>query len=163
MTTVGGVNPAETVFTAAWTQLKKLRRFAHSPKGFLLIALTALAAVAAPTVGIHAALTTLAWGVLGATGMELALNRISEGRWRFPSSALLTGLIVGLVLGTTEPWYAAFTAGMLAIDAKHLLRLGRTHVFNPAALGLVAVTFLFGSGQSWWGALPDLPEIALVL
>jgi Na+-translocating ferredoxin:NAD+ oxidoreductase RnfD subunit len=163
MASIGGVTSAETVFTAARIHLKKLRRFARSPKGYLLVALTALAAVAAPAVGVPAALLTLAWSVLGATGMELLLNRIGGGGWRFPSSALLTGLIVGLVLGTTEPWYAALVAGMLAIDAKHLLRLGRTHIFNPAALGLVAVSFLFGSGQSWWGALPDLPMVALVL
>jgi len=163
MATNRGVNPAETMYIAARTHLTKLRRFARSPKGYLLIALTALAAVAAPTAGIPAALATLAWSVLGAAGMELLLARFGEGSWRFPSSALLTGLIVGLVLGTTEPWYASLIAGVLAIDAKHLLRLGRTHLFNPAALGLVAVTFLFGSGQSWWGALPALPPVALLL
>jgi Na+-translocating ferredoxin:NAD+ oxidoreductase RnfD subunit len=163
MATNRGVNRAESIVTLVQARVKRLRRFGRSPKGYLLVALGALAAVAAPSVGVHAALATLAWSVLGAAGMELLLNRLGEGGWRLPSSALLTGLIVGMVLGTTEPWYAALIAGVLAIDAKHLLRLGRSHVFNPAALGLVAVSFLFGSGQSWWGALPGLPSVALVL
>jgi Na+-translocating ferredoxin:NAD+ oxidoreductase RnfD subunit len=30
------------------------------------------------------------------------------------------------------------------------------HVFNPAALALLVSAPLFGTGQSWWGALPDL-------
>ncbi len=149
MATNRGMNTTAPMFSAARTQLTKLRRFAHSPKGYLLVALTALAAVAAPTVGVPAAFLTLAWSTLGAAGVELMLHRTGDGGGRFPSSALLTGLIVGLVLGTTEPWYAALIAGVLAIDAKHLLRLGRLHIFNPAALGLVAVSFLFGSGQSW--------------
>lgn len=164
MAAARGVNSAiTTIVTTSRTRLGKLRRFARSPKGYLLIALVALAAAAAPSVGIAAALTTLSWAVLGAAGMELLLTRAGDGGWRFPSSALLTGLIVGLVLGTTEPWYTALIAGVLAIDAKHLLRLGRTHVFNPAALGLLAVSFLFGSGQSWWGALPGLPLLVLPL
>jgi Na+-translocating ferredoxin:NAD+ oxidoreductase RnfD subunit len=163
MATARRVNAAEALFARASARLARLRRFARSPKGYLLTALAALTAIAAPSVGLHAALATLAWSALGAVGMDLALGRAGDGGWRFPSSALHTGMIVGLVLGTTEPWYAALTAGALAIDAKHLLRLGRTHIFNPAALGLVAVTALFGSGQSWWGALPGLPLLLPLL
>ncbi len=34
-------------------------------------------------------------------------------------------------------------------------------MFNPAALALVAAYYLFDAGHSWWGALPELPVIAL--
>lgn len=139
----------------------RLRRFLRSPKGYLLVALLVLAALAAPATGFAAAVSTLGWAVLGAAGMELIIVRLTAGRWRVPSSALLCGLIVGMVLGPYEPWYAALGGGLLATDAKHLLRLGRGHIFNPAAFGLVAVYVLFGAGHSWWGALPDLPELLL--
>lgn len=140
----------------------KARRFLRSPKGYLLVALVALAALAEPFAGMAGALTVLAAAVVGSVAMELALVQIGAGTWRIPSSALLTGLIVGMVLGPFEPWYVALVAGVLAIDAKHLLRLGRSHVFNPAAFGLIAASWLFASGQSWWGALADLPAVAAV-
>jgi hypothetical protein len=46
--------------------------------------------------------------------------------------------------------------GILATLGKHLVATDRWHVFNPAALALLASGPLFGTGQSWWGALPDL-------
>jgi Na+-translocating ferredoxin:NAD+ oxidoreductase RnfD subunit len=143
--------------------LRRLRRFLRSPKGFLLVALLALSVVAAPRAGITDAAQILVAATLGATAMELICVRLESGAWRFPSSALLSGLIVGLVLSAQEPWYVAAAAGILATDAKHLLRLGRSHLFNPAAVGLLAVFFLFHSGQSWWGALADLPAPAIAL
>lgn len=143
--------------------LRRLRRFFRSPKGYLLPALLLLAATAAPQEGIKNAALTLGAAVAGAVAMELLLVRLWQGAWRFPSSALLSGLIVALVLSAQEPAPIAFAAGMIATDAKHLLRLGRTHVFNPAAVGLLLVYVLFGSGQSWWGALADLPAPLILL
>lgn len=143
--------------------VRRLRRLARSPKGYLLVALLVLGAVAAPHEGAARALATVLAAVAGAAGMEIALVRIGQGEWRFPSSALLTGLIVGLVISAQEPLYAAAAAGMLGTDAKHVLRLGRAHVFNPAAVGLLAVYLLFSSGQSWWGALANLPAPVLIV
>jgi Na+-translocating ferredoxin:NAD+ oxidoreductase RnfD subunit len=144
-------------------QIRRLRRFLRSPKGYLLVALCGLIAVAAPYEGMRAVAVTLCAAVAGAVGMDLILMRLSDRPRFFPSSALLTGLIVGMVLSAQESPAIAFCAGVLAIDAKYLLRLGRTHVFNPAAVGLLGVYALFGSGQSWWGALADLPGPLLLL
>ncbi len=144
-------------------RLARLRRFFRSPKGYALVALVALAAVATPAAGLDAAATVIVAAIAGASIMEVVLIRLGQAEWRFPSSAILSGLIVGLVLSPQEPWYVAAAAGFLATDAKHLLRLGRSHIFNPAAAGLMAVYLLFSTGQSWWGALPDLPAPALVL
>jgi len=44
-----------------------------------------------------------------------------------------------------------------------VLRVGSANVFNPAALALVATFYVFNTGQSWWGALPELTPLALVL
>jgi Na+-translocating ferredoxin:NAD+ oxidoreductase RnfD subunit len=149
---------------ARW--LRRPRRFLRSPKGYLMVALVALAALALPSAGgLGAAGIVLGWAVAGAAGMELVLVRLGDGRWRIPSSALLSGLITGMVLGPFEPWYTALIAGVIATNAKHLLRLGRGHLFNPAAFGLLAVFLLFGTGQSWWGALAELsvPMVAVLL
>ena len=163
MVTATRVNTPPSQVSSVELAARRLRRFFRSPKGYLLVALIVLAAVAAPHEGVQSALVTLAAAVLGAAGMELILVRLWQDAWRFPSSALLTGLIAGLVLSAQGPAWTAFVAGMLATDAKHLLRLGRTHIFNPAAVGLLAVYVLFGSGQSWWGALSDLPLPLILL
>src|SRR2546423_12991091 len=102
------------VKAAAGRAVVKLRRFLRSPKGYLLVALLALAALDAPAVGLSAAVTVLGWAVAGAAGMELVIVRLDSGAWRFPSSALLSGLIVGMILGPYEPWYAAVVGGVLA-------------------------------------------------
>lgn len=150
-------SPTMTLMTAgAGARLPKLRRFLRSPKGYLLLAFAVLAPLGVAGAGAGAAVVLL-WATLGAVAMELTLVRLGGGGWRAPTSALLSGLIVGMVLGPHEPWYAALIGGVLASDAKHLLRLGRAHIFNPAAAGLLAVYALFHTGQSWWGALPDLP------
>ncbi len=49
---------------------------------------------------------------------------------------------------------------MIAIVSKYLLRTRTANVFNPAALGLVVTFYLFDTGQSWWGALPEAPPWA---
>ena len=51
----------------------------------------------------------------------------------------------------------------LAIVSKYPLRVRTANIFNPAALALVATFYVFNTGQSWWGALPELPPIALTL
>ena len=47
----------------------------------------------------------------------------------------------------------------LAIAAKRLARTRREHIFNPAALALLWAPIAFASGESWWGALGDLPAV----
>ncbi|HTE84781.1 MAG TPA: RnfABCDGE type electron transport complex subunit D [Dehalococcoidia bacterium] len=144
-------------------RLRRLRRFLRSPKGYLILVLIGLAVLAAPSTVMASAATCLAAAILGAGAVELACVRLEERLWRIPSSALLSGLIVGLVLSAQEPWYVAASAGVFAIASKHLLRRHRSHIFNPAAVGLLAVFFLFSNGQSWWGAFANLPLASVIV
>lgn len=57
------------------------------------------------------------------------------GAGAFPDGAALTGLLVGGILSSFEPWYVAAAAASVGVAAKHLVRVGRANVFNPAALG----------------------------
>ncbi len=143
--------------------LRRTQRVLRSPKGYLLLALVPLAVIAAPDTGFGPTLRTIAAAIPGATLMEAVLVRRREGRWRLSLSPVLSGLIIAMVLSAQEPWYVAARAGVLAADTKQLLRVGRRHVFNPAALALALVYLLFGSGQSWWGALANLPLPAALL
>jgi Na+-translocating ferredoxin:NAD+ oxidoreductase RnfD subunit len=52
---------------------------------------------------------------------------------------------------------------VVGVASKYVARVGNANVFNPAALALVATFYVFDTGQSWWGALPELPAVALVV
>jgi Na+-transporting NADH:ubiquinone oxidoreductase subunit NqrB len=51
----------------------------------------------------------------------------------------------------------------VAIASKYIARTRSANVFNPAALGLVATFYVFNTGQSWWGALPEISPLALMV
>jgi Na+-translocating ferredoxin:NAD+ oxidoreductase RnfD subunit len=94
--------------------------------------------------------------VLGASLTELVARRFARRAAAFPSSAILSGMIVGFVLDPVTPLAVTAGVSILATLGKHLFATERWHIFNPAALALLVAVPLFGTGQSWWGALPDL-------
>ncbi|HEX5414510.1 MAG TPA: hypothetical protein VFZ25_02515, partial [Chloroflexota bacterium] len=95
--------------------------------------------------------------------VDLVLIYLYAGRLEFPSGALLTGLIVGLILSPTEPGAVVAAASTLAIASKYLFRTRWSNVFNPAAFAVVIAGALFGSAESWWGASPDLPILSVIV
>jgi Na+-translocating ferredoxin:NAD+ oxidoreductase RnfD subunit len=44
-----------------------------------------------------------------------------------------------------------------AILSKYIFRSRSANVFNPAALAIIASFYVFHTGQSWWGALTEVP------
>lgn len=130
--------------------MNELQSFWKTPKGMLLAILLGVAAIA----GVHEgapAVANVAAGMGGAIIIDICFAVLQEHKRIFPDGAALTGLIVAMVLGTNTPWYlCAVTAG-LGIAGKHLLKIKRKPIFNPAAFGLAAAILLFHTGQSWWG------------
>ena len=135
-------------------------KFFQTPKGLLLLILAILVAMAAPREGIG----VLAPGLLGAVicaGLADALIlRAKRKTWSFPSGAVLTALIVAMVLRAQEPWYVTTVTSLVAILSKYIFRSRAANVFNPAALAIVATFYVFRTGQSWWGALPEVAPVA---
>ena len=142
---------------------RALRRFFRSPKGYLLLALTALITVASTVEGA----ARIAPGILGAVAAaalaDIAIARWRRGIWLVPDGAVLTGLIVAMILDPAEPLHVPILTAAIAVASKYVFHSRWSNVFNPAALGLVAAYFVFGSAQSWWGALPDLPAAAILI
>ncbi len=138
--------------------------FLRTPKGQLLCFLGVLFILAAPGEGIGAVLPGTVAAIVAAVGVDAFYTYWETRRWIVPTGALLSGLIVAFVLGTQEPWQVfAWVAGFASVT-KHVFRGDREHFFNPAALALLGSAVLFGSGQSWWGALGNIPApFALVL
>jgi Na+-translocating ferredoxin:NAD+ oxidoreductase RnfD subunit len=138
--------------------------FLRTPKGQLLCVFGVLLLIAAPSEGGLALVPQLLAAVTAACAVDVAYTYWETRRWIVPTSALLSGLIVAFILGPQEVWQVvAWVAGFASV-AKHVFANRREHIFNPAAIALVASVIIFGTGQSWWGALGDLPEpVAVVL
>jgi len=139
-----------------------IRRFFRSPKGLLIVILTMLVGLALARTGL-AVMPMLLASMIAAVIVDVPILRLRGNKWSFPDGAILTGLIVAMVLSPQEPWYVAVCTSVLAIISKYVFRIGTANLFNPAALGLVITFYVFHTGQSWWGALPELPFEALVV
>jgi Na+-translocating ferredoxin:NAD+ oxidoreductase RnfD subunit len=139
------------------TPIAVFRKFVRTPKGYMLGALLLLLTVALPNQGVLALEVTVV-SVLASCLAELLLCRALF----VPTSALLTGLFVAMVMDPHDPLAAIAATSALAIGAKHLVRTSRAHIFNPAALALAIAPYLFGLGESWWGAAAGLPVVALL-
>jgi Na+-translocating ferredoxin:NAD+ oxidoreductase RnfD subunit len=153
-----------TAIAAPWPQtLRPVRRFFRTPKGIFLVVLGFVALLAVADTGESAVLPALLAATASAVALDLVLQRWLGHLSAFPSGAILTGMIVGLVLSPTEPSWVPVVTSAIAIVSKHAFRTRFANVFNPAALALVASSLLFGSVQSWWGALPDLGPLGVVV
>jgi Na+-translocating ferredoxin:NAD+ oxidoreductase RnfD subunit len=151
----------EALLTESPPPLRALKRFFRTPKGQLLIVLALLIPLAASTLGMRIVAPGMVAAAIVAMAIDAPILRWREGEWSFPSGALLTGLLVAMVLSPQEPWHiAAVTAGV-AVLSKYLIRVRTANVFNPAALALIATFYVYDTGQSWWGALPELPLVAV--
>jgi Na+-translocating ferredoxin:NAD+ oxidoreductase RnfD subunit len=151
--------------TSVSTRWSSVRRYLRTPKGQFGIVLAMLTAVAATAAGWSLVAPGLLGAMAAAVVVDLPLGRLRTGAWVNPDGALLSGWIVALVLSPHEPWLVAAATAVAAIAGKHAFRIGRANVVNPAAFGLVATFYAFDTGQSWWGALPELstPWLTLLL
>ena len=144
-------------------RLVEVRRFFRTPKGLLTIILVMLVALAAPGEGIRQIGPGLLGAVATAAAIDVVILRWRQGAWEFPSGAVLTGLLVAMVLSPHEPWYVPAVTSALAVVSKYIARTRSANVFNPAALALVVTFYVFDTGQSWWGALPETSPLAMVV
>lgn len=142
----------------------RLLKFFRTPKGLLIVVLALLLVLAASGSGALLVAPGVAAACLVAMIIDAPIIRIRESEWQFPSGALLTGMIVAMILSPHQPWYIAAVAAAIAVVSKYVARTRSANVFNPAALALVLAYYVFGgrTGQSWWGALPELHPIALI-
>ncbi len=138
-------------------------RFFRTPKGLLIIILAFLVALAAPHEGIALVAPGLASAIIVAGLIDVLMLRRTRNAWEFPSGAVLTGLLVAMVLTPHEPWYVPACTSAIAVASKYLVRTRSANVFNPAALALVLTFYIFNTGQSWWGALPEITPLALLI
>lgn len=138
-------------------RIRRVRAFFRTPKGLLLPILIALVAIAATGEGVGVAAPGVLSAVLAAGIIDALVLRIRRRRWEFPDGALISALLVAMVLSAQQPWQFTAATAAIAIASKYLFRTRAANVFNPAAIAIVVTNYAFHTGQSWWGALPNLP------
>lgn len=148
---------------SASAPVSRLKRFFRTPKGLLIVVFALLLPLAAVGSGLAVVWPGVLAAVIAAMLVDLPILRTREKEWTFPDGALLTGLIVAMVLSPREPWYVCAITSAAAVASKYALRYGSANVFNPAALALFVSYFVFATGQSWWGALAELPMPAIAV
>lgn len=103
--------------------------------------------------GINALIPVLI-AVITTTILDLTINYLKYKNFEFPQSALISGLFIGGLLTQNLAWYVYVIAGIIAIASKHLIKINQKHIFNPANLGILLVSIIFGAFHSWWISSP---------
>ena len=139
--------------------MRKVKSFFKTPKGLVTIILLILTAIAAPGEGVHTVAIGMGVAALAAGLVDLFILKARKNVWEFPSGAVLTAMIVTMVVRAQEPWYVPAVTSVVAVLSKYLFRTKTANVFNPAALAVVTMFYVFHMGQSWWGALPEVTPL----
>ncbi len=84
-------------------------------------------------------------------GSDLLFMHLRKHTLYVPYAAVVTGFILGITINPDLPWYGILLISVLASASKHFVKIAGRHVFNPAALGLVAGNILLRNTVSWWG------------
>lgn len=103
--------------------------------------ITLILIVAHTTFGILEGLERTAIAIVSAIAAELALGRMTWGRWPHPASAYISGISVGILVRSPFVWPYVF-ASVISILTKYVLRLDNRHLWNPSNFGVSALLFL---------------------
>ncbi|QQE77563.1 RnfABCDGE type electron transport complex subunit D [Alicyclobacillus sp. SO9] len=140
-----------------------VRKFLRTPKGTVLWLLLGLMLVAALHSSDRPGIANVLAAAFTAAMIDLLLAVMRRNKRVFPDGGIITGVIVGLVLSGTVHWQVAAVTAAIAVASKHVLKIKRKPIFNPAAFALLFALLVFHTGQSWWGDLADIPVYFLPL
>ena len=93
------------------------------------------------------------------TILDFAINYFKSKTVEFPQSALITGLFIGGLLTQNLQWHFYILAGIIAIASKYIIKFQQKHIFNPANLGVLLVSVIFGASHTWWVSSPLVPVL----
>ena len=92
--------------------------------------------------------------VLTTTILDFSINYFKYKRFEFPQSALISGLFIGGLLTQNLQWYVYVLAGAVAVLSKYVIKINQKQIFNPANLGILLVSVIFGASHTWWISSP---------
>ncbi len=89
-----------------------------------------------------------------ATLLDFGISYFKHKNPEFPQSAMISGLFIGGLLAQNLQWYVYAAAGAIAVLSKHLIKINQKHIFNPAIIGILFASFIFGAAHTWWISSP---------
>ncbi len=138
------------------------RQFWSDSRGKVILVLLALVVLAWWQSLQLEPLSKLPLAVFATSIFDLIWARLRHGKWFLSPSSVVTGLLIGLIFDPASSPFAVITAALVATSSKYWLRFGSDkHIFNPAALGIVVASLIFGRPVSWWGASGGLAPILI--
>jgi hypothetical protein len=105
------------------------------------ILITAILLSAHLSFGILEGWERTALSIATAIGAELALGRITYGKWPNPASAYISGISAGILIRSPF-WWPYFFCSFISILSKYVLRLKGRHIWNPTNFGVSALVLL---------------------
>jgi Na+-translocating ferredoxin:NAD+ oxidoreductase RnfD subunit len=96
-------------------------------------------------------LLTTSIAVLFAIAVDAFLSYLKNKKFTLTESSIVSGLIIGFILYSQQPWWIFALASLFAICSKHLVRFKNKHIFNPAAFGVFLVIILLRAETQWKG------------
>lgn len=134
-----------------------IRRFLKTPKGTAFTILAGLTLIASLRPEDHSGLVNALVAVVTGLIVDNVVAFLQKRKSFFSDGAIITGLIIADVLSHATPLYLVAATTIVALLSKHVLKVGRKPIFNPAAFGLLMAVWVFHTGESWWGSLALLP------
>jgi len=127
---------------AAAGPLPKGRQWLRLDNRFLPpLLITSILLTAHLSFGILEGWERTAAAIVTAFAAEMALGRITYGKWPYAASAYITGISVGILLRSPFLWPYILCA-FISIASKYVLRFRGRHLWNPSNLGVSLVLFL---------------------
>lgn len=90
--------------------------------------------------------------------------KLSRAKQNLESDGI-TALILALIVGpfdTTQNLGFLITLSVLAMASKYAMVAHRKHIFNPAALAVLASGLILGKGASWWAGNQQLLPVIVI-
>ncbi len=132
-------------------------KWVKTPKGYITVTLLVLLAIASAGAHTWNGIQNAAIAVAVCSVLDVLMGAASGKKRNVPDGAVITGLLLALILGTSTAFWITEVTAVLSILFKYVLSLRKKPIFNPAAMGLLLSVLLFHAGESWWGAFSDLP------
>lgn len=102
------------------------------------------------TFGFNAVLRQILPPLLATVLTDSVIKYIKLKNWKISPSAVISGLIIGLVGQFGASLLTLILIGVSSMLIKAFIRLEGRHIFNPAASGLFLGMIFLNSYPSWW-------------
>ncbi len=129
---------------------KKMNKIFRTPKLQMIIFLLLLSISAIIHYSFISYLQAFLVALVSTIMFDLAFLRLRKVALFFPYSAIITGVIIGLIASPYLSWYQLIITAGLAMFSKNYLLFKNRHIFNPAAFGLFFSHLIFSNTISWW-------------